>query len=355
MLQSSLQSLFFNATNTIPNDPDKESSSDQEITLCPSTINSCSKNARDVLVTKWVAKRGDGFSSKEKGIDSNSMLSGTTSMQRHPLISEPLSDPEDIPRELVFYRRKRDWDLPRHVKIHWCRDTNVKHFYGIHKWMGQLSYTGDNNKTAVIGTIVCYELQPLSSARKSGHGAVLLRSLDSSLYKLSLLAASATLQSQTLWSDHWENLPLLLICNVYVPPPYRGLGLGLALVDDACRKPGRDIPWILTSSQQNPALQAYFGLLGFVPHIFGDSFEARWNDLTRGNLPRIADICPHLPCSSLLVGAVSNNNTAQDDVLHDEFGDEQELEVFEETVLANFRANTTTTQRPSHRRRRRVL
>lgn len=351
MLQSSLQSLFFNATNTIPNDPDKESI-DQEITLCPSTINSCSKNARDVLVTKWITTRGDGFASTEKGRDSNSILSGTTSMQRQPLISEPLSDPEDIPREIVFYRRKRDWDLPRNVKIHWCRDTNVKHFYGIHKWMGQLCYTTGNTK-AVIGTIVCYELQPLSSVRKSGHGATLLRSVDLSLYKLSLLAASTTLQSQTLWSDHWENLPLLLICNVYVPPPYRGLGLGLALVDDACRKPGRDIPWILTASQ-NPALQAYFGLLGFVPHIFGDSFGARWNDLTRGNLPRIADICPHLPCSSLVVAAPKSNKDSPQDV-HDEFAEEEELQVFEETILADFRANTTTTQRPSHHRRRRVL
>lgn len=291
-------------------------------------------------------------------------------MQRQPQIMEPLSDPEDIPREIVFYRRKRDWDLPRHVKIHWCRHTNVKCFYGIHKWMGQLSYNsvgsgggGSSSKKVVIGTIVCYELQPLSSVRKSGHGAVLLRSVDASLYKLSLLAASTTLQSQTLWSDHWENLPLLLICNVYVPPPYRGLGLGLALVDDACRKPGRDIPWILTANS-NAELQNYFGLLGFVPQIFGDSFGARWNDLSRNSLPRIADICPHLPCSSLILSPSANaaggnkdgSSSAAPDEEHDEVGgDEEELRVFEETILANFRASTQETAQPSSRRRRRVI
>eukprot|EP00977_Amphora_coffeiformis_P002952 scaffold568_cov160-Amphora_coffeaeformis.AAC.9 len=212
--------------------------------------------------------------------------------------------------------------------------------------MGQLCYANGSNKT-VIGTIVCYELQPLASVRKSGHGAVLLRSVDSSLYKLSLLVASSTLQSQTLWSEHWENLPLMLICNVYVPPPYRGLGLGLALIDDACRKPGRDIPWILTATS-NPVLQDYFGLLGFHPQIFGDSFGARWNDLNRDRLPKVDDICPHLPSSSLVV----SQETAAEE--HAEYHEEDDLLIQDEVVLADFQPTTVASSSLSNRRRRRV-
>ena len=287
----------------------------------------------------------DGFASNY------SFQSDTSSVVRQPRIWECLSDPEDIPTEISFYRRKRDWDLPRNIAMNWHRETNVKHFFGIHKWMGQLCYTVGSNKV-VIGTIVCYELQPLASARKSGHGAVLLRSVDSSLYKLSLLVASSTLQSQTLWLEHWENLPLMLICNVYVPPPYRGLGLGLALIDDACRKPGRDIPWILTATS-NPSLQDYFGLLGFHPQIFGDSFGARWNDLDRNRLPKIDDICPHFPPSSLLLS--QQETPATHCQQHSEYNEEDDLFVQDEVVLTSFQPTTETSSSRSNRRRRRRL
>jgi hypothetical protein len=246
------------------------------------------------------------------------------SVQRSPPPPPKLADTEsaELPPEITFYRRRRDWDLPvSRVKVHWHRETNVKHFYGIHKWKGQLYYTTaaddddqqppqQHSLRTVVGTIVCYEIQPLSSVRKSGHGATLLRSVDASLSKLSLLASSTSLQAETLWLEHWENLPCLLISHVSVPPKYRGLGLGLALLDDACRKPGRDIPWVLVAhpadvpgaAQRSPSSQRlvdYFALLGFCPDIFGSSFGARWNDLQHGNLPRIDNLCPHLPSSSL--------------------------------------------------------
>ena len=344
---------------------------DREVLLCPSFVSeSCrltANNAKDIYVDKWTAgaqeifvsqwaavrrtttadtTTTDGFASQEEVHEHNSMQSDNSSMVKQPRISERLSDPLDIPRELVFYRRKRDWDLPRRISISWHRETNIKHFYGMHKWMGQLCSTVGTNKS-VIGTIVCYELQPVAAVRKSGHGAVLLRSVDASLYKLSLLAASSTLQSQTLWSEHWENLPLMLICNVYVPPPYRGLGLGLALVDDACRKPGRDIPWVLTATS-NPVLQDYFGLLGFHPKIFGDSFGARWNDLNRGRLPKIDNLCPHFPSSSVVV---SQEATTKE---HPESREEDDLLVQEEVVLSNFQPTTVTSLSLSSRRGRRV-
>lgn len=365
------------ADPTKRNDDATAEAYDREVILCPSTASeSCTHktarwtaDAKEILVKTWTEtgmpttlSTADGLLSLESVDEHNSMTqqSYTSSVLTQPRIMECLSDPEDIPRELVFYRRKRDWDLPRHVHINWHRETNVKHFYGIHKWMGQLCYSvGDNNNT-VIGTIVCYELQPLASVRKSGHGAVLLRSLDSALYKLSLLAASTKLQSETLWSDHWDNLPLMLISNVYVPPPYRGLGLGLALLDDACRKPGRDIPWILTATT-NPTLQDYFCLLGFHAGIFGDAFGARWNDLDRGRLPKINDLCPHLPTSSVVVSQPEEGEpkekTTEDYPECPREGcedDEDDLFVEEHVVLSNFQATSSHSSSQSRRRRRRV-
>jgi hypothetical protein len=344
--------------------------------LCPNTSGVCGgSKAKEIVVDKWVqmthTKSTDGFASIESkdlrqtfsdesfaADEDDEVLSDTSSMIRQPKPPQDYDhsvDQATLPKDLCFYRRKRDWDLPRKVNITWIRESNVKHFFGIHKWLGQLSTKADSDKKVVVGTIVCYELQPLAAIRKSGHGAVLLKSIDAYLYKLSLLAGSTQLQSETLWSDHWENLPLMLISNVYVPPHFRGRGLGLALVDDACRKPGRDIPWILTATNDE-SLVRYFGLLGFAGGVFGPDFGARWNDCKR--MPRIADVCPHFPTAGASIVTddeeemtletppvgtkmnvipstteapfgLSNND-------EDEEGSESSLRITEEVTLSNF-------------------
>ena len=324
---------------------------DREFTLCPVARNcgftTGEYKTQEVVVDvdqflRLRSTTSDGFASQESehlrennydSFDDWGCQSDTSSMDRQPMKSpqedvEDAIDEEKLPREICFYRRRRDWDLPHKVKIHWTRESNVKYFLGVHKWIRQLTTRVSEKALTVIGTIVCYELQPLSSIRKSGQGTVLLKSVDASLYQLSLLASSSTLQSQTLWSDHWENLPLLLVASVYVPKPYRGLGLGLALVDDACRKPGRDIPWILTAGFEDEDLADYFGILGFVRGVFGDTFGARWNDGKHN--PQIADLCPHFPTGHVVA------EPPHEEEVEDE-GSEMTLRVNDVVTLSSFK------------------
>jgi hypothetical protein len=110
--------------------------------------------------------------------------------------------------------------------------------------------------------------------------------------------------------------PIFLITNVYICPEYRGTGLGLFLVDVACRRvadplalvvlscgnnsmsnsssdDARQDPANETSSpprQQREVVQLYFGLLGFAP--ISEQFFARRNGR---HCPRVEEVCPHMP------------------------------------------------------------
>ena len=152
------QSLFSSTTTASAASPSTagKENYEQEILLCPTNLaDSCSRKAREILVDKWTlvphadfvkearAAQGethdDDDEAEEVSSHSNSMIQQSTheehsltvdtdnvSTTRLPPYSHPTSDADEImQRQVTFYRRQRDWDLPRRVKIHWVRDTNV--------------------------------------------------------------------------------------------------------------------------------------------------------------------------------------------------------------------------------------
>lgn len=104
--------------------------------------------------------------------------------------------------------------------------------------------------------------------------------------------------------DEWDLGSMLYVKRILVDKEYRGLGLGLFLVDEACRKincyesltfliacPTEKLNVDDDDSQQESIrrLRAYYSLLGFRP--LGDLFLARWNGYM---WPSLKKVCPHL-------------------------------------------------------------
>lgn len=105
-----------------------------------------------------------------------------------------------------------------------------------------------------------------------------------------------------------QSSTILYIDKIFVEPFYRGLGFGLLMADDACRRINHEMsltvvcPAVdtrtehsgqsLASSERRQIerkLRDYYGLLGF--HSLGDSFVASWNGY---RLPEAREVCPHL-------------------------------------------------------------
>lgn len=88
-----------------------------------------------------------------------------------------------------------------------------------------------------------------------------------------------------LWSGRGT---ILCVRDIQLDPQFRGLGLGLYMVDEACRKIDSSDTLGLVMAL-DPRLRAYFGLLGFQP--LGDAFLARWSGYV---MPSVTQVCPHL-------------------------------------------------------------
>jgi len=96
---------------------------------------------------------------------------------------------------------------------------------------------------------------------------------------------------------------MIYINHVKVKEDFRGLGLGLYMVDEACRKINGRMsltilrPAPISSSGLAPKerkrairkLRAYYGLLDF--RALGEDYIARWNGYESASLQTV---CPHL-------------------------------------------------------------
>ncbi|KAL7575096.1 hypothetical protein ACA910_000463 [Epithemia clementina (nom. ined.)] len=117
------------------------------------------------------------------------------------------------------------------------------------------------------------------------------------------------------WKHHWHPtatiLSYLWIQDITVDSRYRGVGLGLCLVEDACKRVAEGLSWILAAPPSNTSLEEYFCLMGFAPLFLEEedddknkddakapttlpTFLARWNaSPLNPNLDEVLPCVPH--------------------------------------------------------------
>jgi hypothetical protein len=176
---------------------------------------------------------------------------------------------------------------------------------GLDAWTGHLHEVSDarEDTDGLVGEVSCYRISPDFSLPSSDEEKQRLARMHPHLALLadymtphgaagsrSLKRPDEQQQQQALFG-----LPLLLIADMQVTADYRGTGLGLLLVDEACRCLANPAQWVLLPTEA-PGLRDYFNLLGFVPSgLLNGSVIIRWNDTYTMATHRYQDLCPHLP------------------------------------------------------------
>lgn len=88
--------------------------------------------------------------------------------------------------------------------------------------------------------------------------------------------------------------PIFLVTDIIIQPTHRGFGLGLFLLDGACRRVAESFSLVIVSLGEaaDEQLKIYFALLGFSALDGCQDFVGRRNSR---HSPCIEDICPYLP------------------------------------------------------------
>jgi ribosomal protein S18 acetylase RimI-like enzyme len=230
---------------------------------------------------------------------------------------EPTQEPpkKKIKEEAKTYTPKRDMPNAR-FSIKWSMESSLDsrrslEDAGIDSWYGTLSfYSCDDDKDLSIGRIKAYKIAGCGILSQDDYNYVFDCHSDE-------LAEFATLFDEfdgfkedivNEVGDRYEICQgtKLYVTKLLIQPEYRGLGLGLYMIDEACRKINDSISLtvLCPASLDNEGhpnklgdewmaahrkLKAYYKLIGMVP--LGEKFVARWN----GNFyPKLYQVCPHL-------------------------------------------------------------
>ncbi|KAL7575100.1 hypothetical protein ACA910_000467 [Epithemia clementina (nom. ined.)] len=88
--------------------------------------------------------------------------------------------------------------------------------------------------------------------------------------------------------------PIFLVTDITIQPNHRGVGLGLFLLDGACRRVAESFSLVIVSLREavDETLKIYFGLLGFSLLDGRQDFVGRRNGR---HSPCIEEICPYFP------------------------------------------------------------
>ena len=94
-----------------------------------------------------------------------------------------------------------------------------------------------------------------------------------------------------------QAMPVFFISDLFVDPEYRGSGLGLVLLDRACRRVADSVCLIIIFLRDytDERLPHYLGLLGF--SFLAPGFLMRRHGLGLHRPPRLDEVCPFLPAS----------------------------------------------------------
>ena len=184
-----------------------------------------------------------------------------------------------------------------------------------------------------IGSITCYLIQPvareLPTDAQHKDCPPLLQKLLSDIPHSTMFQSwrkNEVLRNDHDWDDfsasiddiHWRHhwypttkiLSYLWIQDVSVTTRYRGVGLGLCLIEDACKRVAEGLSWVVAAPPPNTSLEDYFSLMGFAPLHTSDAekritdaaadvdalpppFLARWNASPLN--PSLEEVVPSVP------------------------------------------------------------
>ena len=172
---------------------------------------------------------------------------------------------------------------------------------GIDEWTGKLLEQADAREDTgdeCLGYVTCYRVSPSFQIPVTTDEKQALAAVHPHLAALAqYMNANTTLPAMKSpeTAKPLFGLPLVLITHVQVSTEYRGLGLGLLLVDETCRCLANPAQWVLLGTQEE-GLREYFGLLGFTASgLLDGQVIIRWNDPYCASTHRYEDLCPHLP------------------------------------------------------------
>jgi hypothetical protein len=207
-----------------------------------------------------------------------------------------------VPTSVSFFTPHKKEQLNR-LQLQWHVKRAAGGIRGIDEWIGTLDEEADARQDTrehdTLGNITCLRISPnldLSTNEKERlhHLQVLHPQLPALTQHMSkeqkyfYRDGSSTKKYPKLYS-----LPLLMITHMYIAKEHRGNGLGLLLVDEACRCLGNPAQWVMLTTTQD-TLSDYFGILGF-QRSEQSNVLLRWNDAYCMATHRYEDVCPHLP------------------------------------------------------------
>ena len=225
---------------------------------------------------------------------------------RHPF------PPAKVPEQVTFFTpRQRESHCLSRLSLQWHVRRSVAGHKGIDEWTGRLCEEAvdarQDDTDGFLGHVTCYRVSPslqmpVTAAERHALAAVHphLAALVEYMTVNTTLPPNGALISKSASNEMEKRLfglPLVLITNVQVSEEYRGMGLGLLLVDETCRCLANPAQWVLLATPtQQEGLRDYFGLLGFTHSaLLQGEVVIRWNDPYCMATHRYEDLCPHLP------------------------------------------------------------
>lgn len=104
-----------------------------------------------------------------------------------------------------------------------------------------------------------------------------------------------SIQDIIYWRHNWKPstsvTSYLWIEDMELDRRFRGAGLGLCLLEDACQRIANSQSWVIAAPPRSQSLAEYFQLMGFAP--VSDTFTARWNGSPSN--PKLEEILPSVP------------------------------------------------------------
>lgn len=206
-----------------------------------------------------------------------------------------------VPEQVTFFTpRQRESHVVSHLSLQWHVRRSAGGHKGIDEWTGRLCEEADarQDENEFLGRVTCFRVSPTFQMPVTDQEKQALASVHPHLAALAqYMTANTTLPA--MGAAEMEKplfgLPLVLITDVQVAQEYRGMGLGLLLVDETCRCLANPAQWVLMSTEEQ-GLREYFGLLGFTTSgLLDGQVVVRWNDTYCVATHRYEDLCPHLP------------------------------------------------------------